>query len=253
MCRSGDDDKDEFYAQLDREYDRCPRYDVKIVLGDLNAQVGQEVEYRPVIGRFSAHQQTNENGLRQITSKNMVIRSIFFQHRLLHRYTWRSPQQSEKKIDHVLIIGRHFSDIIDVRTYRFANIDSDHYLVMVKLRPKLSVVNSVRYRLPPRYNQDRLRETNVATTYAQHLEAGLPPEEEFIDAFLEDCWTRTKAAINSTAESVLGYVQRSRRNDWAAGKDSLGAELFKVGPEELTESMHRIIERIRDREQLPEE
>ena len=73
-----DDDKDEFYAQLELEYDRCPRHDIKIVIGDLNAQVGQKVEYRPVIGRFGAHRQTNENGLRLIdfaTSKNMAIKS----------------------------------------------------------------------------------------------------------------------------------------------------------------------------------
>ncbi|XP_058449351.1 uncharacterized protein LOC131429306 [Malaya genurostris] len=213
--------------------------------------------------------------------------------------------ETETQIDHVLIDGRHFSDIIDVRTYRGANIDSDHYLVMVKLRPKLSVVNNVRYRRPPRYNLDRLRDTEVATAYARHLEAALLAEEELNDAPLEDCWTRTKAAISNAAESVLGYVPRSRRNEWwrqhydehlnsaqadnqaleeedyvsvaadgdvpvptmnefkeaiqqlktnkAAGKDGLGAELFKRGPEKLTECMHRIIEEIWDREQLPED
>lgn len=114
-----------------RTYDRCPSHDVKIIIGDLNAQVGQEEEFRPTIGKFSAHQQTNENGLRLIdftASKNMVIRSTFFQHSLPYRYTWRSPQQTESQIDHVLIDGRHFSDIIDVRIYRGANFDSDHYI-----------------------------------------------------------------------------------------------------------------------------
>ncbi|XP_058456421.1 craniofacial development protein 2-like [Malaya genurostris] len=218
---SSDDDKDEFYAQLEREYDRCPRHDIKIVIGDFNAQVGQEVEFIPVVVSFSAHQQTNENGLRLIdfaTSKNMAIKSTFFQHRLLHRYTWRSPIQTETHIDHVLIDGRHFSDIIDVRTCRGANIDSDHYLVMVKLRPKLSVVNNVRYRRPPRYNLDRLRDTEVATAYARHLEAALLAEEELNDAPLEDCWTRTKTAISNAAESVLGYVPRSRRNECTPGR-----------------------------------
>ena len=85
---------------------------------------------------------------------------------------------------------------------------------MKGLRPKLSAVNNVRYRRPPRYNLGRLRETNVATAYTQHLEAALPVEEEFVDA----CWTRTKAAISNTTESVLGYVQRSRRNDWFDGE-----------------------------------
>ncbi|KRG00484.1 uncharacterized protein Dwil_GK27899, partial [Drosophila willistoni] len=179
--------------------------------------VGQEEEFRPTIGKFSAHRLTNENGLRLIdfaASKNMAIRSTYFQHSLPYRYTWRSPQQTESQIDHVLIDGRHFSDITDVRTYRGANIDSDHYLVMVKLRPKLSVINNVRYRRPPRYNLERLKQPDVANAYAQHLEAALPDEGELDRAPLEDCWRTVKAAINDAAESVVGYVERSSRNDW---------------------------------------
>ncbi|XP_055587587.1 craniofacial development protein 2-like [Uranotaenia lowii] len=186
------DDKDEFYTQLEREYDRCPKHDIKIVIGDFNAQVGQEEEFKPTIGRFSAHQLTNENGLRLIdfaASKRMAVRSTFFQHRLPHKYTWRSPYQTQSQIDHVLIDSRHFSDIIDVRSCRGANIESDHYLVMVKMRPKLSVVNNTRNRRPPRLNIARLKQP-------------------------EDCWDTIKTAINSAAENVIGYVERSRRNDW---------------------------------------
>lgn len=214
---SDDDDKDAFYAQLEREYDSCPSHDVKIVIGDLNAQVGQEEEFRPVIGKFSAHQLTNANDLRLIdfaASKNMAIRSTYFQHSLPYRYTWRSPQQTESQIDHVLIDGRHFSDIIDVRTYRGANIDSDHYLLMVKVRQKLSVANNIRYRRPPRYNLERLKLPEVATEYVQCLDAALPDEGELTEAPLEDCWSNVKAAINSAAEGAVGFVERNRRNDW---------------------------------------
>ncbi|XP_052562753.1 uncharacterized protein LOC128092591 [Culex pipiens pallens] len=35
--RSDADDKDAFYELLDREYRKCPKHDVKIVIGDLNA------------------------------------------------------------------------------------------------------------------------------------------------------------------------------------------------------------------------
>ena len=38
---STEDDKDEFYAHLEREYDRCPKHDIKIVIGDFNAQVAR--------------------------------------------------------------------------------------------------------------------------------------------------------------------------------------------------------------------
>lgn len=37
-----DDVKDEFYERLDKTYDECPKHDVKIVIGDANAQVGKE-------------------------------------------------------------------------------------------------------------------------------------------------------------------------------------------------------------------
>ena len=212
-----DDEKDAFYEQLDQTYNSCPKHDVKIVIGDLNAQVGQEEEFRPVIGKFSAHECTNENGLRLIgfaTSKNMVVRSTCFQHKLRDKFTWRSPQRTETQIDHVLIDGRHFSDIIDVRTYRGANIDSDHYLVMVKMRQRLSLAKSVRYRRPPRLDLERLKLPEVASQYAHSLEAALPDEGELSEAPLEDCWSSIKAAITNAAESTIGFVERGRRNDW---------------------------------------
>ncbi|XP_055622300.1 uncharacterized protein LOC129765886 [Toxorhynchites rutilus septentrionalis] len=37
-----DDEKESFYAQLEQVYDSCPQRDVKIVIGDVNAQVGRE-------------------------------------------------------------------------------------------------------------------------------------------------------------------------------------------------------------------
>ena len=43
---STDDEKEAIYTQLEREYDRCPKHDVKVVIGDLNAQVGQEEAYK---------------------------------------------------------------------------------------------------------------------------------------------------------------------------------------------------------------
>ncbi|XP_065091578.1 uncharacterized protein LOC135712547 [Ochlerotatus camptorhynchus] len=107
----------------------------------------------------------------------------------------QSPQQTESQIDHILIDGRHFSDIFDVRTYRGANIDSNHYVLMVKVRQKCSAANN---------NLERLKLPEVATDYAQ---CQMPDEGELTEAPLEDCWNNVKAAINGASEGAIGFVE----------------------------------------------
>lgn len=53
-----------FYEELDRICDIIPNHCVKIILGDFNAKVGKEVRiYRPMIGRDSFHDISNNNGI----------------------------------------------------------------------------------------------------------------------------------------------------------------------------------------------
>ncbi|XP_050079522.1 uncharacterized protein LOC126567336 [Anopheles maculipalpis] len=211
---STDDDKDSFYTQLEREYDRCPQHDVKIVIGDFNAQVGREEVFKPTIGSFSAHQLTNDNGLRLVnfaSSKHMTIRSTFFQHEPRFSYTWRSPLQTYSQIDHVLIDGRHFSDIIDVKTYRGANVDSDHFLVMVKLRQKLSVVSNQRSNAIPSLYMDRLRRADVAEGYATALGEALSDDNPALP--LGDHWCMMERAISTAAELKIGRLPRRQRRN----------------------------------------
>ncbi|XP_058448248.1 uncharacterized protein LOC131428359 [Malaya genurostris] len=118
-----------------------------------------------------------------------------------------APLQTESQIDHVLIDGRHFSDIIEVRTYRGANVDSDHYLMMVKLR--LSVINNARYQLPPRYNIERLKQPDVASAYAQNLEAALPDEECRV-ILKEKNAARAVMLQHGTRQNVERYKQRRK-------------------------------------------
>lgn len=167
----------------------------------------------------SLHAVTNDNGQRCIdfaASRGMVVRSTYFPRKDIHKATWTSPDQRTKtQIDHVLIDGRFFSDVTHVRTFRGANIDSDHYLVGVDMRSKLSTVfNQRRSRRAPPFNTGCLQNGEVAHRYAQQLEANLPGEEELGAASLEDGWSRIRSAIGSAAEATLGSAIRVSRNDW---------------------------------------
>jgi len=54
-------------------------------------------------------------------------------HRNIHKYTWTSTDgKTHNQFDHILIDRRWPSNIIDVQSFRGADCDTDHYLVVTK-------------------------------------------------------------------------------------------------------------------------
>jgi endonuclease/exonuclease/phosphatase family metal-dependent hydrolase len=110
---------------------------MKILLGDFNAKVGREDTFKPTMGNESLHLDSNNNGVRAVnfaTLKNLVVKSTMFPHRNIHKHTWTSPDgKTHNQIDHILIDRRWHSSILDVRSFRGADCDTDHYLVDAKL------------------------------------------------------------------------------------------------------------------------
>ena len=63
-----------------------------------------------------------------------------FPHQNFHKYTWTSPDgKNHNQIDHILIDRRWQASVLDVRSFRGADCDTDHYLVMAKVRERLAV------------------------------------------------------------------------------------------------------------------
>jgi hypothetical protein len=72
-----DDVKDSFYEELERVFNKFPKYHMKILLGDFNAKVGRENIFKPTIGNESLHEISNDNGVRLAnfaTSKNLRVK-----------------------------------------------------------------------------------------------------------------------------------------------------------------------------------
>jgi endonuclease/exonuclease/phosphatase family metal-dependent hydrolase len=113
---------------------------MKIILGDFNAKVGRENIFKPMIGNESLHEISNDNGVRVVNfaiSENLVVESTMIPHRKFHKYTWTSPERNtHNKIDHVLNDRRRHSNILDVRSFRGADCETDHYLVVAKVRER---------------------------------------------------------------------------------------------------------------------
>ena len=67
---------------------------------------------------------------------------MMFPHQNIHKYTCTYLHgQTHNQIDHILIDRRWNSSMLDVRSFRGADCDTDHYLVVPKVREILAVIN----------------------------------------------------------------------------------------------------------------
>jgi hypothetical protein len=102
----------------------------------------------------------------------MAIKSTYFMHKRIHLQTWHSPDgHTFNQIDHCLIDGRHFSDVIDVMARRGANIDSDHMLVVIKLRARICRASNTKPQQLRRIAVNTLKDRDVASGYYDELES----------------------------------------------------------------------------------
>jgi hypothetical protein len=173
-----DDIKDSFYEELEQVFVQFPRYHMKILVGDFDAKAGREDIFKPIIGNESLHEASNDNGVRVVnfaTSKNLIFKSPTFPHLEIHKHTWTSPNSvTHNQIDHVLIDKRRHSNILDVRSFRGADCDTDHYLVVATLRKRISVSKRARQKFDlERFDLKKLDDVEVIEKYQVEISIDL--------------------------------------------------------------------------------
>jgi len=101
-----------------------------------------------------------------VRSKDLVVKSKMFPHQNIHKYTWTIPGRNNRNlIDHILIDRRH-SSIRDVQSFREADCDTVHCLVVPKVRERLTVSNRPAYEFhAERFNFRKLTELEVRKQY----------------------------------------------------------------------------------------
>jgi len=214
-----DKEKDEFYEALQAIMDETPEHDMKLLVGDLNAQVGKDnTGWEETMGR-EAIGTRNENGERLLSycsSNKLKVGGSIFQHRDIHLGTWRSPNgQTVNQIDHICYSKRWASSVQDVRAYRGPDVGSDHYMVMATLKVKLKAAGNKKV-------QKILDTTNLhseATQYQFRLELSnrfsvLEQLNDNKEQDIEETWKEVRDTIVNTAQEVIGYRRGSRKERW---------------------------------------
>ena len=214
-------EKDKFYRTLTDTFDELPRHDIKLLLGDFNTKVtsgryGSEA----VIGGESLHSSSNDNGTRLVdfcATNQLVIGGTLFEHKNIHKGTWRSPNGlTVNQIDHICIGKRFRQSLFDVRVCRGADIGSDHYLVLGLLKIKLQSVtkiNANRHNVPA---IERLRDRTKVTEYNVALQNRFASLDNEVD--LEDMWRNLSQTVTDVSLEVLGKRPRKAKEQHLSRK-----------------------------------
>jgi len=107
--------------------------------------LGTEDIFKRTVGNDSLNQDSNGNDVRIVnfaTSKILVVKSMMFPRQNIYKYTWNSPDaKTHNQIDHMLIERRRHSSIIEMRSFRGADSDTDQYLIVPNVMEILAAVN----------------------------------------------------------------------------------------------------------------
>jgi hypothetical protein len=215
-----DDIKDNFYEELGRVFDQFPGYDMKILLGDFNAKVGREHIFKPTIGNESSHEISNDNGVGVVnfgTSKNLVVKGTMSPHPSIHKYTWISPDgKTHNQIDHNLIDRRRHSSILDVRSFRGADCDSDHYLVVAKVRERLAVCKRMVKKMGVEiFNLKQLNGEEVKEQYQVTIKNKFAALENLDDnGGINKAWVTIRENIRISAKESIRLCESKSYKPW---------------------------------------
>jgi hypothetical protein len=107
-----------------------------------------------------------------------------------------------------LIDGRHFFDVIDVMARRGRNIiDSDHMLVVIKLRARICRASNTKPQQLRRFTVDRLKNRDVASRYNDELESELQGVQVEPLSLDKKC-KKLEETIQRVATNTIGYTRK---------------------------------------------
>ena len=133
---------EKFYQQLDQAVRQCKSQDIRLVMGDVNAKVG-EGKRRNIVGSYGLDE-VNDRGEMFIEwcEANMhVITNTWFKQYPRNLYIWRSAGDRYRNQIHYITINSRFRNAIkSARTYPRADCDTDHILLVCTLQLKLGKV-----------------------------------------------------------------------------------------------------------------
>ncbi|XP_062577228.1 uncharacterized protein LOC134239086 [Saccostrea cucullata] len=243
-------DKDTFYERFQREIAKVPKHDILMVMGDANTKVGKSNEGWERVMEQEGIGIMNENGMRlaeMCALNNLIICGTLFKHLDIHKLTWESPiGRDMNQIDHVMVDGRYKKSICDVRVMHGADANSDHLLVLAKIKMKLSRNLKPKESNRKMYDVNKMKDPNISKGFQLELRNRF---QQLVDdeSTINEKWTLAKEAYNETAEKIMGQ-KKGKHKDWLTAENSRAIDERRKLKEEIGRSNSERIKEIKREE-----
>jgi hypothetical protein len=113
----------------------------------------------------------------------------------------------------MVINARHMLDLLDVRSYRGGNVDSD-YLVIARMRARTSNIKKIRGERIRKFCISKLQDENMTNMYGERLEESLKQLPCIGGETIQEEWDICKSTIQQVLEEVLGRQVPRQRKEW---------------------------------------
>ena len=214
------EDREEFYNQLQLIIDNATPKQEILILGDLNARVGNSKDrYFGAVGK-EGESRISPNGellLDLCIRNNLKIANTFFKHKDIHKWTRVSEERGEKSIIDYIIVSSHlFYNTNDVRVKRGAEIGSDHFLVIGKFN--LSIKYKTRTE-PKKFkiNIKDLKNKEAKEAYQKLIDKKLKKLMPATKEDTESLWSVYKKVITDSANKICNWKViggQNKRTAW---------------------------------------
>lgn len=191
-----------------------------VIMGDLNARVGNEA-LTGITQRFN-EEEVNENGelLKSLCAANTLrINNTFFEHDMKYKYTWQNTRGQQSVIDY-FITNRAITPqmILDIRTLNAANVGSDHKLVLCKLRLSLPSKPKPKPQYVHKFNIESLEDQSTQQLYCKRLTEKIEQNPIIEINHVDHQWETLKDNILSAARESIGErkvdINRENKTPW---------------------------------------
>jgi hypothetical protein len=140
-----------------------------------------------------------------------------FPHCTIHEYTWTSPDGNTcSQIDHILIDRRRHSSVLDVQSFRAGDCNTDHYLVVVKVRERLAV-NKQRTRKfhMESFNLSKLNKVEGKEQFRVEVSNRFAALQDLdTEVEINSAWKTIRENIKISAKGCVGYFELKKHKPW---------------------------------------